>query len=229
LIPKTVLVVDDEREIVDMIGYNLRKHGYQLLRAFDGIEALDQANRQPDLIVLDVLLPKLDGFAVLRELKQNASTSRIPVIILTAKSSDTDEVVGLELGAHDYIIKPVSIPRLIARVKLALRSPEPAVESSSGAVSVGAITVSPARHVVEVDGREVFFPRKEFDILLYLVMHPNRVINRDALLDKVWGPDVQVVSRSVDVHIRRIRMKLGHHAEHIETVTGVGYRMRQAQ
>ncbi len=226
---KTILVVDDEQDIIDLIKYNLQKEGYQVLAARNGKHALEQARHQPHVILLDVMMPELDGWEVLKELKKHPKTASIPVVFLTAKGTDIDEVLGLELGADDYIIKPISIPKLIARIKNVLRKheqrePVPATQQS---VMVGEIEISRSQHRVKVGGKEIFFPKKEFEVLTYLATHPDQVVNRETLLNTIWGSDVRVVDRTVDVHIRKIREKLGKHADYIETIKGIGYRFQE--
>ena len=226
---RTILVVDDEKDIVDLLRYNLSKEGYSVLTAVDGKQALEQAQRDPDVILLDVMMPGYDGWDVMKRLKRNEHTARIPVIFLTAKGSEVDEVVGLELGAEDYIVKPIRIATLIARIKAVLRKKEDVAEAGleTTAIRIGAIEILPTKHIVRVSGKEIFFPRKEFQILLFLASHRENVVNRETLLNAIWGSEVYVVDRSVDVHIRKIREKLGKHAEYIETIKGVGYRMRE--
>lgn len=224
---KTILVVDDERDIVDLVKYNLQKEGYAVLTARNGKEALDRAQQHPDVILLDIMMPEHDGIEVLKRLKKNEKTGHIPVIFLTAKGTDIDEVLGLELGADDYIVKPISIPKLIARVKNVLRKhEEPKTAVSS--VRVGAIEILPTQHIIRVSGKEIFFPKKEFEVLLFLAKRAGDVVDRETLLSIVWGSDVHVVDRTVDVHIRKIREKLGKHADMIETIKGVGYRLRES-
>jgi two-component system alkaline phosphatase synthesis response regulator PhoP len=228
---KTILVVDDEQDIIDLLKYNLQREGYSVLTARSGRSALDQSRRHaPDLILLDVMLPEYDGWEVIKQLKQPGATASIPVIFLTAKGTDIDEVLGLELGAHDYIVKPISIPKLMARIKNVLRKQEEgiAAKERNPVIRVGQIEILPVQHIVRVGGKEVFFPRKEFEVLEYLASRVEQVITRTTLLTAVWGSDVQVVDRTVDVHIRKIREKLGIHAGTIETIKGVGYRMREA-
>lgn len=225
---KTVLVVDDEKDIVDLLKYNLQKEGFHVLTASNGNQALERADRKPDLILLDVMMPEFDGWEVLRRLRKKPETANIPVIFLTAKDSETDEVVGLELGADDYMTKPISIPKLIARVKATLRKQEqPSAVGESKILRIGPVEILPDQHIVRIDRKEVFFPRKEFQILVYLTTHIGVVVNRETLLNAVWGSDVYVVDRTVDVHIRKIREKLGRYADFIETIKGVGYRMRE--
>jgi two-component system alkaline phosphatase synthesis response regulator PhoP len=228
---KTILIVDDEKDIVDLVKYNLQKEGYSVLTARTGKQALEQAQSKPQLILLDVMMPELDGWEVLKQLKRNPRTSLIPVVFLTAKGTDIDEVLGLELGADDYIVKPISIPKLLARIKTILRKQESLESSPSQGqpVSVGMVDVLPAEHIVRVNEKEVFFPKKEFEVLHYLARHAGQVVGREALLNSVWGTDVRVVDRTIDVHIRKIREKLGKYAAYIETIKGVGYRMRDRE
>jgi len=226
---KTILIVDDEQDIIDLVKYNLKREGYSVLTARSGREALRISEQKPDLILLDVMMPEYDGFEVLKRLKRETKTARIPVIFLTAKGTEIDEVLGLELGAEDYLVKPISIPKLIARVKNVLRKQETreAVNQSAPLISLGAIEISPSTHIVKVDKNEVFFPKKEFEVLHYLASHAEKVITRETLLDSVWGTEVSVGDRTVDVHIRKIREKLGIYADYIETIKGIGYRMRE--
>ncbi|GJQ22060.1 MAG: DNA-binding response regulator [Bacteroidia bacterium] len=227
--PPTVLLVDDEKDILELLKYNLQKEGYQTLTAANGRQALALAQSRtpaPDLIVLDVMMPEMDGWEVCKILRKTDATSHIPVIFLTAKDDEIDEVVGLELGADDYIVKPVRIRTFMARVKKALRSRS--VEHSAGeTVQFEGVEILPANYVVRIDREEVPFPRKEFEVLLFLARHPDRVIRRETLLNEVWGRNVFVVDRTVDVHIRKIREKLGKYSSLIETVKGVGYRLRK--
>lgn len=224
---KTVLVVDDEKDIVDLIKYNLLKEGYSVLTGRTGTQALEQARHLPHLILLDVMMPEVDGFEVLKQLKKNERTSRIPVIILTAKGTDIDEVLGLELGADDYIVKPISIPKLLARVKNVLRQHEETRKVPSS-ITLGSIEILPTQHIARVGGKEVFFPKKEFEVLLHLTRRAGEVVTRESLLNAIWGSDVRVVDRTIDVHIRKIREKLGKYANHLETIKGVGYRLRES-
>jgi two-component system alkaline phosphatase synthesis response regulator PhoP len=224
---KSILVVDDEKDIVDALKYNLQKEGYAVLTARNGKQALEQAQHLPHLILLDVMMPEYDGFEVLKQLKKSQRTSGIPVMFLTARGSEVNEVLGLELGAQDYIVKPISIPKLLARIKNVLRTQELPEKGTTLPVVIGAIEIHPSRHTVLIDKREVFFPKKEFEVLLYLARHPGDAVDRETLLSAVWGDDVHVVARTVDVHIRKVREKLGKHAECIETIKGVGYKMRE--
>ena len=225
---KRVLIVDDEADIVDLISYNLQKEGYEILTAYDGQGALSQAARRPDLIILDVMMPPPDGFEVCKRLKSDPATATIPVIFLTARSAEVDEIVGLEIGADDFIQKPISPRKLLARVRAVVRRNEPSLEAGEQeTLRTGRLQISKSTFTVKVGGKEVFFPRKEFEILALLVTNRGRVFSREMLLNQIWGSDVVVVDRTVDVHIRRIREKLGEDAHALETVKGVGYRFRE--
>jgi len=228
---KTVLVVDDEKDIRDLIAYNLSKEGFAVLTAGDGNEALQKlADHKVAVVVLDIMMPGMDGFEVCRRIRAKETIASLPVIFLTARSGEADQIIGLELGADDYIQKPVSPRVLVARVKSILRRSEmpdvPSMqgENSAERVDVDGIDIDRASYKVRIDGSEVFFPRKEFELLYFLATHPGRVYSREALLNRVWGEGAYVVERTVDVHIFKVREKLGGRGEKIETVKGVGYR-----
>jgi len=225
---KTILVVDDEKDIVEMLTYNLRKEGYDVLTAHNGREALECAKQQPDLILLDVMMPELDGLRVLQELKRDAQTASVPVLFLTAKGTESDEIVGLELGAEDYIVKPISIGKLIARVRTAFRRQEQSTTQTSQPeiIRIDNLEINVPNYTIRLNGKEIPFVRKEFEILIYLARNRGRVVTRESILNGVWGDNVIVVDRTVDVHIRKIREKLGAYADLIETVKGVGYRFK---
>jgi two-component system alkaline phosphatase synthesis response regulator PhoP len=222
---KTILVVDDERDIIDLIRYNLEREGFKVESASDGDEAIKKANAtKPDLILLDIMLPGKDGYEVIKFLNQSENTSRIPIIFLTARGAEFDEVLGLELGADDYIVKPISPRKLVSRIRAVLRRAEGAKTEGGKSLDFGDITIDRESYLVKINGEEVFFPRKEFEILYYLASHEGKVISRETLLSRVWGSDVFVGDRTVDVHIRKIREKLGEHSGMIETIKGVGYK-----
>jgi two-component system, OmpR family, alkaline phosphatase synthesis response regulator PhoP len=227
---KKILIVDDEKDIVEMLKYNIEKEGYTVLTALNGNRALEQAREnKPDLILLDVMMPEMDGWEVCKQLMRDEKTERIPVIFLTAKGSEVDEVVGLELGADDYIIKPISIRKLIARIKTAFRRKEAmtlSTEKLPDVLRIEGMEINIPNYTVKIGGDEIFLPKKEFETLVYLANHRGRVISREALLNAVWGENVVVVDRTVDVHIRKIREKLGDYGDYIETVKGVGYRFK---
>jgi two-component system alkaline phosphatase synthesis response regulator PhoP len=225
---KTILVVDDEKDIVEMLKYNLQKEGYSVLAALDGKRALEMSLKVPDLILLDVMLPELDGWEVARRLRSDRKTSQIPIVFLTARTNEMDEVVGLELGADDYIVKPISLPKLMARIRAVFRRKEAhAHQLEMDVIRIGEIEINRLNYTVHVGSREVVFPKKEFEILAYLSQRPNQVVTREMLLNAVWGGDVYVVDRTVDVHISKVREKLGQFGGWIETVKGVGYRFKE--
>ena len=225
---ETILIVDDEEDILELLKYNLEKEGYRTLTATNGKKALAATKKKVDLVILDVMMPEMDGLEVCRILRNNAETSDVPVVFLTARDSEVDEVVGLELGADDYIKKPVKVRTLIARIKRILRRRAPgSARMSLSSIVVGELEILPENYIVRIAGREVPFPRKEFQVLLFLVQHPDRIVKRETLLNEIWGHGVYVIDRTVDVHIRKIREKLGKHAQLIDTVKGVGYRLKR--
>ncbi len=224
----TILVVDDEQDIVELLRYNLNKEGYRVLTATNGREALRLLEKHPDLVLLDVMMPEMDGWEVCKAIRREPETSTLPVIFLTARESEVDEVLGLELGADDYIAKPVRIRTLVARVKKALQVREPVQAGlHGGVIKIGDLEIHPENYTVKIRNKETHLPKKEFEVLLHLARHPDRVISRETLLNQIWGHNVYVVDRTVDVHIRKIREKLGSLAAHIETVKGVGYRFKR--
>jgi two-component system, OmpR family, alkaline phosphatase synthesis response regulator PhoP len=225
---KTILIVDDEQDIINLLNFNLQNEGFLTLTAMDGVQALEAArNGKPDVIILDVMMPKMDGLEVLRTLRRQEDTRHIPVIFLTAKDSEMDEVIGLELGADDYIVKPIAIRKLLARIKIALRKTVTNRLLSMDRIVIDDIQIDPAGFDVRVGDRSIAFTKKEFEVLVFLAQRPGRVITRDMLLNIVWGDDVVVIDRTIDVHIRKIREKLGKsHQHYIETIKGVGYRFR---
>jgi two-component system, OmpR family, alkaline phosphatase synthesis response regulator PhoP len=229
--PKRILIVDDEPDIIRLLKYNLEKEGFEVLVANDGIKAIERAGEHPDLIVLDVMMPRMDGWEVVRRLKQDKRTADIPVIFLTAKASEMDEVVGLELGADDYIVKPISPRKLLARInsRLRQRQSSAALAEQEQIIKAHGIVINVPNYSVKVGGDDLFFPRKEFEVLTYLARHRGRVMTRDMILDAVWGQEVHVVDRTIDVHIRGIREKLGKRGDVIETVKGVGYRFKEEE
>jgi two-component system alkaline phosphatase synthesis response regulator PhoP len=225
---KTILIVDDEKDIRDLLAYNLSKEGFAVLTAADGNEALRLIGENPvSLVVLDIMMPGMDGLEVCKYIRENKDTINLPVIFLTAKSAELDQLTGLELGADDYIQKPVSPRILVARVKSVLRrSGEIEVEEPDEpiVVKVGELEIDRIRHRVTLGTREIFFPRKEFDLLYFLARFPGKIFSRDTLLNEVWGDGSFVVERTVDVHVYKLREKLNKTPFQIETVKGVGYR-----
>jgi len=228
-VKKTILVVDDERDIVELIRYNLSKEGMEVARAYNGREALEKAASLPDLIILDVMMPVLDGLETCRRLKADPRTAKIPVVFLTARLAEVDEIVGLELGADDYIRKPISPRTLVARVKAVLRRAEQGPGEAEGqeVIRVDRLEINRSTYTVKLGKKEIFFPKKEFEILALLASNRGKVFSRERLLNAIWGDDVVVVDRTIDVHIRKIREKLGDEAALIETIKGVGYRLHE--
>lgn len=225
---KKILLVDDEPDIIEFVKYNLELEKFEVLSASNGSEALKLLDKKPDLIVLDIMMPVMDGYETCKRVRATKGFEQVPILFLTAKSSEMDEVLGLELGANDFIAKPVSIKKLIARVRSHLRNA--AVVSENEEVVIlesGPLKIDRLRYVVEIEGQEVVFPRKEFELIHYLVKHPGIVHSRETLLREVWGADVYVVDRTVDVHIRKIREKLKSFSDLIETIKGVGYRFKE--
>jgi len=224
-----ILLVDDEQSIQTLLSYPLRKDGYEVVRAVDGREALDRfAQEHFDLVVLDLMLPVVDGLEVCRRLR---ARSAVPIIMLTAKSEEIDKVVGLELGADDYITKPFSMREFRSRVKAALRRAEmtPAADDDGQPLSVADLTIDSTKRRVQVRGRRVELTYVEFEILAALARNPGRVFGREQLLSRIWGDAAYRDPRTIDVHIRHLREKLERDAkepEYIFTVRGVGYRFR---
>lgn len=224
MIKKKILVCDDEKDIVDVLSYNLEKQGFSVVKAFNGAEALEKVNEDIDVIILDVMMPYLSGLEVCQRIKSNSELSKIPIIFLTAKDSELDEIKGLEIGADDYITKPISINKLLARINAILRR----TDSLHGKkiIELGEISLDIDNYEVIIDNSRQKLPRKEFEILLYLVNNRGKIVRREKLLENVWGNDIYVGHRTIDVHIRRIREKLGKFSDLIETIKGVGYRFR---
>lgn len=223
-----ILLVEDEKDIVEFLQYNLEKEGFEVIVAYDGEEALKRVNEMPDLIVLDLMLPKINGFDVCKRITMNERYEGIPIIILTAKNTETDEIVGLELGASDYIVKPVSPQKLIVRIKANLKKLEKSnVQYKPNQIVIGPVVIDREKYSIFIDKEEISLTRKEFDLIYYLANQQGKVINREVLLKEVWGEDIYVVERTVDVHVRKIREKLGDYANIIETVKGVGYRFKE--
>jgi two-component system alkaline phosphatase synthesis response regulator PhoP len=223
--PSTILVVDDESDIRELLQYNLEKEGYRVLTCPDGRQALKTLAKPVDICVLDVMMPEMDGWELAKAIRSNPKTSGIPIVFLTARDSEVDEVLGLELGAADYITKPVRMRTFIARIRRALKQAHAtSVASSPDVLDVGALRIHANNYVVQIGKKEIPFPKKEFEVLLFLARHPERVVSRETLLNEIWGHDVYVVDRTIDVHVRKIREKLERYASYIETVKGVGYR-----
>ncbi len=222
----TVLVIDDEADLIELVRYNLEKEGFEVIAAADGESGLEKARRhKPDLIVLDLMMPGLDGLAVCRALRGDERTRAIPLIMLTAKAAETDRIVGLEMGADDYIVKPFSPRELVARVRAILRRAAQSREADR-AIRHGDLVIDQARHEVLYRNAPVALTATEFRILHFLVARPGRVVSRNEIMDAAMGADSLVFDRTIDVHITAIRRKLGKGGERIETVRGFGYKLR---
>jgi len=226
-VKEKILIVDDEKDIVRMLDYNLKKEGYRVISAYDGEDAIDLAHREhPDLILLDLMLPGMGGLEVCKSLKKEEKTSAIPIIMLTAKTQETDKIVGLELGADDYMTKPFSPKELIARIKAVLRRVKEK-EKLPEFLEIGDLSIDLSRIQVSVKDKPIELTAKEYELLITLVKAKGRVLSRDYLLDTVWGFDkaVEIQTRTVDVHIRTLRKKLKGQAKRIVTVKNYGYRI----
>jgi len=223
---KRVLVIEDDKDIIELVKYNLEKDGYQVLTSGDGAAGLAQIRRTPpDLLLLDLMLPKLSGLDICREVRKDAALNRLPILILTARGEEADRVVGLELGADDYVTKPFSPRELVARVKALLRRAEPGTLSEKP-LEIGALRIDPAAYRVTRAGKPVPMSTLEFRLLYFLAARPNRVFTRDQLLDGVWGTERFVTPRSVDVYVRRLREKIETDPQHpvfMKTIRGAGY------
>jgi len=229
-----VLVIEDDPDILELVQYNLEKDGYTVTPAPHGEAGLREANkRKPDLIVLDLMMPGMDGLEVCRRLRRQNDTQDIPIIMLTAKGEESDVIVGLEMGADDYMVKPFSPKELIARIRAVLRRglpPEASGTDGGGAgtfIQVGPIKIDVDRHVAKLDDQPLNLTLAEYRLLQTLTSRPGRVFTRDQLLEKITGGEVVVIDRNVDVHVRAVRKKLGDHAEMIQTVRGVGYKCKE--
>ncbi len=227
---KKILVVDDEKDIVDILKYNLeRENEFEVTTASNGREAIQAAESIPDLILLDIMMPELNGFEVCKQLKYNPVTSKIPVIFLTAKENEIDEILGFEIGADDYINKPISPRKVLARIKSVIRRSNNELEKTTRLeenVKFENLEIDSTSHSVRINNSEVFFPKKEFQLLHFLISNRGRVYSREILLNQIWGENVYVVDRTVDVHVAKVREKLGEYSDYIETIKGLGYRFK---
>ena len=221
-----ILIVDDEEHIVELIKFNLDANGYRTITASNGLEALELAkNEKPDLILLDIMLPGLNGNDVCKEIRKDIEIATIPIIMITAKGEELDRILGLELGADDYVTKPFSVRELMARVKAVLRRTK--VESVSDTYIFGNVSIDFNKHEVIKNGEKVDLTLKEFELLEILIRNKGKILTRDTLLDKIWGYEYIGETRTVDVHIRYLRKKVeddDKHPKFIETIRGVGYR-----
>jgi two-component system phosphate regulon response regulator PhoB len=225
-----VLIIEDDADIQQLLSHHFQQAGFRIEACANGSEGLKRAReKRPDLIVLDLMLPGMDGFEVCRTLKKEPDTKGIPVIMLTAKGEEIDKVVGFELGADDYLTKPFSPRELLLRTKAVLRRTQKAegTEDSEKQIKFDELLIDLARHRVLIAGKEIELTAIEFKLLKYLLETKGRVQTRDTLLDKVWGYDAFVTTRTVDTHVKRLREKLGQLENYIETVRGIGYRFRE--
>ena len=224
-----ILCVDDEAHILELLTFNLEATGYRVVTTANGEDALTVCQHdRPALILLDIMLPGIDGVEVCRRLKSQSNTQDIPIIMLTAKGDEVDKILGLELGADDYITKPFSVRELVARVKALLRRAA-TQNDDEGVLHVGSITIDPSNYEAYRNGEKLSLTLKEFELLKLLVMSRGKVLTRDFLLDRIWGYEFYGETRTVDVHIRHIRQKLGDDAHYIETIRGVGYKFNDKQ
>lgn len=218
----SIIIVEDEADIADLVKYNLEKEGFRAIVATDGEKALERIRSSPpSLVVLDLLLPKLDGLEICREMRRDPRTKAIPVLMLTARSEEMDKLAGFEAGADDYLTKPFSPRELVARVKALLRRQEPVQAERT---ELKDLTIDFERHEVHLKDKPLVLTPKEFDLLAFLVQNPGRVYSREQLLDQVWGYEYLGGTRTVDVHVRHLRAKLGPRARWIQTMKGVGYK-----
>ena len=222
---QTILVVDDEQDLLDLIEYNLKKEGFNVLKAENGEEGIKVAKEhKPDLVLLDIMMPKMDGMETVEHMRNDEELKSIPIIFLTARSDEKTEVEGLDKGGDDYITKPISTTKLISRIKAVMRRFQE-TEEEVNRLDVHDLSIDKDRYIVTRGDEEFQLPRKEFELLYYLASRKGKVRDRQTLLNKVWGDNIYVVDRTVDVHVRKIREKLGDH--YIETVKGVGYRFKE--
>ncbi len=221
-----IAVIEDEVDILEVINYNLSKEGFDVCSALDGEEGLALIKKEvPDLVLLDLMLPGLDGIEICRKLKTDYSTRSIPIIMVTAKGEESDIVLGLGMGADDYMVKPFRPRELIARIRSVLRRGD-FIEEGEGLVSIDELVIDINRHEVKLEGKKIVLTAMEFKLLHFLASHPGQVFTRENLLNHVSSDDTFIIDRNIDVHIRSIRKKLNKHRELIETIHRVGYRFR---
>ena len=220
---KNILIVDDEPDIRAILRYNLEKEGFSITEAVDGNDALDKLSKDLDLAILDIMMPGKDGYDVCRKIREQGNT--LPIVFLTAMDREFDEVRGLEVGGDDYVRKPFSPKMLIARINAIFRRIDQ-INSKGTSICFGELEINTSTYIAQLDGEELHLPRKEFELLTFFMSQPNIIFNREELLGRIWEEDVFVVDRTIDVHINRIRSKLGPCKNWIETVKGIGYRFR---
>lgn len=223
---KNILIVDDVPDIREILRYNLEKAGFNITEAVNGDDALDKVSKDLDLAILDIMMPGRDGYEVCRKIREQGNT--VPIVFLTAMDREFDEVRGLEVGGDDYVRKPFSPRMLIARINAILRRVDQ-ISSKGTSISFGDLEINTLTYIAKLEGNELHLPRKEFELLAFFMNQPNIIFSREELLSRIWEEDVFVVDRTIDVHINRIRSKLGIYKNWIETVKGVGYRFRPKQ
>lgn len=224
---KKILLVDDEKDILEFLSYNIKKEGAKVYTATNGLEAIDLAKKKkPDLILLDVMMPEMDGIETCQQLRESLETKDIMIAFLTARGEDYSQIAGFDAGADDYISKPIKPRLLISRVKALLRRKQHASPAVS-AIELKSLTIDRDRYIVLKDNQEINLPKKEFELLALLISVPGKVFTRDNILSSVWGDDVVVGDRTIDVHIRKLREKLG--VNHIRTIKGVGYKFEDSK
>ena len=218
---ETVLIIDDEEDIREILSYNLKKEGFQVRTATNGLEGIELAKSLlPDIVLLDVMMAEMDGIEVCETLRKNEETKHLRICFLTARGEDYSQIAGLDAGADDYIIKPIKPRALISRINSFYK--KKFINASNTVIKIRNLLIDKESHVVKFDDNEIFFPKKEFQLLYFLAKNSKKVYSRDSLLRNIWGTDVHVVPRTVDVHIRKIREKIGDH--YINTIKGVGYK-----
>lgn len=217
-----VLVVDDEEPILELLKYNLEKQGYEVKTASDGQMAVDIAKKfHPDLVLLDIMMPKMDGVEACRQLRANPDLQNTYIVFLTARAEEYSEIAAFDVGADDYILKPIKPRALMSRISALFRR-ESKKKTSSSQITIGDLVIDRTSYTIKVKNKEISLPKKEFELLYFLAQNPNKVFSRDDLLQNIWGADVYVLARTVDVHIRKVREKIGE--DYITTVKGVGYK-----
>ncbi len=227
MMKEKILIIEDDKHISKLVKYNLEKAGYDCLAVDDGEKALSTLEKEAvDLIILDIMLPKMDGFEVCRALKQDVKLKQVPIIMLTAKGEEVDRIVGLELGADDYVVKPFSPRELVLRVKAILKRNKPQ-GSPKDTIEIGGLAINVPKHRVALHGKEIELTPIEFKLLVTLIERKGRVQSRDQLLGDVWDIHANVYTRTVDTHVKRLREKLGKAGSQIETVRGLGYRFKE--
>ena len=220
---QTILIVDDEKDIRELLEYNLNKNNYNTITAIDGLDALIKVNSKIDLILLDVMMPNLDGYQTCQKIRNNLTTKNIPIIFLTAKNTDDDEIKGFQSGCDDFIVKPISIKKILVRIKNVLKKSTNTPYLKEQNLSFGKISINKDTHQILLNNKEIKLTTTEFS-LLSLLVSKNKVFTRQELIDLIWGDSVIISDRSVDVHIRNIRIKIGkQHGDMIKTISGKGY------